>query len=93
MLNVFDMPITEAREQLQAAGWLPVPQPKEKWGQQPDLQDMGVTEAETCSGTGMAFCSYVYRGQNATLHVTTAGELDEDHIPGVAFYDVDCSAL
>jgi hypothetical protein len=88
--NVYDMPITEARKQLQAAGWQPVQQPKEDWGQQPQLQDMGITEAETCSGTGMAFCSYAYRGQDATLHVTTAGELDEDHVPGVALYNVSC---
>jgi hypothetical protein len=89
--NVYGMPITEARERLGAAGWQPVPQEREEWGQQIELHDLGVTEAVGCSGTGYAHCTYAYRGPQASLTLTTAGELYEQSIPSVAFYDVSCS--
>jgi len=88
--NVYDLSITEARTKLQAAGWDPVPQPKEDWGQQPDLHEMGVTETVSCSGTGFGFCAFAYKTEGATLDVTTAGELFEDNVPGVVDYAVTC---
>lgn len=88
--NVYDMPITEARTKLFSSGWEGVPQPKEEWGQQVDLHDLGVTEAVSCSGTGFGYCSYSYRTAGATMDLTTAGELFEDSMPGVVNYTVAC---
>jgi hypothetical protein len=89
--NVFDLPITEARTKLFASGWEGVPQPKEEWGQQVDLHELGITEAASCSGTGFGFCSYAYHTAGATMELTTAGELFEDNLPGVADYSVTCA--
>lgn len=89
--NVYDMPIFEARERLQAAGWQPVPQEQEEPGQQIELHKLGVTETVSCSGTGFAYCSYEYQRADASLTLTTAGELYDQSVPGVAFYDVSCS--
>jgi hypothetical protein len=89
--NIFGLDITEARKKLQLAGWEPIPQPKEEWGQQVDLHELGISETVSCSGTGFGFCSYAYRTSGATLDVTTAGELFEDNVPGVADYRVVCS--
>ena len=90
--NIFDLPITKAREKLQSRGWKPVPQAlTADLSQQDDLQAIGVVEVEACSGTGFGFCSYVYQGAVATLLVTTAGELYQDQVPAVAWYDVTCN--
>jgi hypothetical protein len=89
--NIFDLSITDAREKLQGAGWKPVPQPKEEGGQQVQLHDMGITETESCSGTGFAFCRYVYETAAAKLDLRTVGELSlPDYQPGVANYSVTC---
>lgn len=90
--NIFGIDITVAREELQAAGWEPEKQPRLEWGQQPDLQDLGVIEAVDCSGTGFGFCAYEYRRQGASLRVTTAGELWGDSVPGVTDYSVTCDS-
>ncbi|WP_421760321.1 hypothetical protein [Devosia sp.] len=89
--NVYELPIPEARDKLQAAGWEPVPQAREEFGQQVDLHDLGITEAVFCSGTGFAFCSYAYKINGAHLDVTTAGELFDGNVPGVVSYAVTCS--
>ena len=89
--NIYDQPITQARNELIASGWKAVPQPLEEWGQQPDLHELGVTETETCSGTGFGFCRYAYETPSAKLNVTTAGELFEGNVPGVTDYSVNCS--
>lgn len=91
MPNVYEMPITDARDKLQAAGWEPVPQPKEEWGQQIDLHDIGITETVSCSGTGLAFCRYAYKTSGASLDVVTAGEMFDDNVPSVSSYSVTCS--
>lgn len=89
--NVYGMSIIEARERLGAAGWQPVAQESEEWGQQVELHKLGVTETVSCSGTGFAYCSYEYQRPDASLTLTTAGELYEQSVPGVAFYDVSCA--
>lgn len=89
--TLYGAPITEARTALQDAGWKPVPQPREEFGQQGDLQDIGITEAQSCSGTGFGFCSYIYDAKGATLDLTTVGELYEDDVPSVAGYAVTCA--
>ncbi|WP_449395675.1 hypothetical protein [Devosia riboflavina] len=89
--NIYDAPITEARKTLKTAGWKPVPQPREEFGQQGDLHDIGITEAETCSGTGFGFCRYNYRSAGALLDVTTVGEFYEDSVPSVVDYAVTCA--
>ena len=89
--NIYGSPITDARDRLRAAGWEPVPQPQEEWGQQVDLHEIGITEAVSCSGTGFGFCGYAYKMGDALLDVTTAGELYEGSVPGVAWYAVTCS--
>ncbi|MBL8597369.1 MAG: hypothetical protein JNL14_06490 [Devosia sp.] len=88
--TVFGEGITKARQSLISAGWDPVPQPKEEWGQQVDLHALGITEAVSCSGTGFGYCSYAYARAGAKLDVTTAGELFEDSVPGVVDYAVTC---
>jgi hypothetical protein len=88
--NIYDEDITEARKLLIAAGWQPEEQPRMEWGQQPDLQDLGIVEAVDCSGTGFGFCEYSYGRNGASLSVTTAGELWEDNVPSVAKYAVTC---
>jgi hypothetical protein len=89
--NVYNAPITEARKTLKTAGWKPVPQPREEFGQQGSLHDMGITEAETCSGTGFGFCRFIYGSTGASLDLTTVGELYEDSVPTVVDFAVTCA--
>lgn len=89
--NIYNAPITEARKTLKTAGWKPVPQPREEFGQQGALHDLGITETETCSGTGFGFCRYIYRTAGATLDLTSVGELYEDDVPTVIDYAVTCA--
>lgn len=89
--NIYDAPITEARKTLKIAGWKPVPQPREEGGQQVDLQDAGISEAESCSGTGFGFCRYAYSSPGALLNLTTVGEIYEDSFPTVIDYAVTCA--
>ncbi|WP_414449093.1 hypothetical protein AB4851_07510 [Burkholderia sp. 22PA0099] len=73
--NVFGKSIAVARTILIAAGWQPV-RPAEKPGPDDaaaDLAKHGVIEADTCSGTGVGYCSYRYRNASAALSVVTVG--------------------
>lgn len=88
--NLYGDRITDARTELKANGWDPVPQPPEGGGQQGDLHELGITETVGCSGTGFAYCTYKYRREGAELTVTTAGELYEQYVPGVTGYGVNC---
>ena len=87
--NVYGKPIDAARKFLIARGWRPM-RPRERpdeldWARH--LARQGVVEAETCSGTGMAYCGFNYRSSAGRLSVTTAGEN-----PRVVSYKVDCRA-
>jgi hypothetical protein len=88
--TINDMPITHARKALIAAGWTPanhgVPDDHIDEREQA-LALLGVTEVESCSGTGFGYCSFDYRKGKAKLGVTTVGD-NED--PTVSDYGVSC---
>lgn len=88
--TVYGADISDARRALIAAGWTPVPAESEGFGRQVDLHAMGIIEAENCSGTGLAHCSFNYENAGIDLRVVTAGELYEHNEPVVAWYTVDC---
>lgn len=89
--NVYNAPITAARQTLRTTGWQPIAQPVEEGTQQEDLHKLGIAETVSCSGTGYGFCSYSYGQNGATLNLTTAGELNGDSKPFVTDYGVTCS--
>ena len=85
--NVYGMPIDKARKALADKGWKPVrggasPEPR-----QAALVRRGITEAESCAGTGLAYCDFGYAGPAGRLTLTTVGEKD---LPTVSDYDVKC---
>jgi hypothetical protein len=85
-----DMPITRARKELIAAGWSPVNHgtPDDRIDEREQtLAQLGVTEVDSCSGTGFGYCSFDYRKGKAKLGVTTVGD-NED--PAVSDYGVSC---
>ena len=85
--NVYGKPISVARRVLIEHGWHPL-RPHERPGEADmanELAEHGIIEAETCSGTGAAYCSFNYRGTSGLLSVTTAGE-----DPTVRSYTVKC---
>lgn len=89
--NVYGLPIQTARTSLAAHGWRPAP-PEEAPGGYDGasaLAAKGVVEAEACSGTGMGFCAFKYRGVAGTLDVTTTGGPDEAD-NAVVSYSVTC---
>jgi hypothetical protein len=90
--NIYGKPINQARALLQRSGWAPAVSPGRAEREQLDgrvagLVRRGVPEVEDCSGTGMGFCGYTYRGPAGRLHVTTVGEGD---FPTVAGYRAQC---
>ncbi|MEE4451562.1 hypothetical protein [Novosphingobium resinovorum] len=85
-----DMPITRARKALIAAGWTPVNHggPDDRIDEREQaLAQLGVTEVDSCSGTGFGYCRFDYRKGKATLGVTTVGD---DEAPNVSDYGVSC---
>ena len=72
--NLFDSNIWQARKKLRSYGWLPKkPDELETGGE--DLVRRGVTEVESCSGTGYGFCAFNYRHRKGfDLRVITMGE-------------------
>ena len=88
--NIYGKPIVAARRVLIAGGWRPQ-RPSEKPTQfdlANDLAKRGVVEAEACSGTGVGYCAFAYRGPAGVLGVTTAG--DDNH---VVYYEVACAKV
>lgn len=88
--NINNMPIDKARAALRANGWMPVPSSEQDRtdNRVADLVKLGVVEAEACSGTGLGYCNFNYRGEAGTLSVTTVGDND---YPSVSDYDVKCN--
>jgi len=85
--NVYNMPIDKARKALADKGWKPVrggasPEPR-----QAALVKRGITEAESCAGTGLAYCDFGYAGPAGRLTLTTVGD---NALPRVSDYDVKC---
>lgn len=88
------LPINIAREMLFERGWKPrdlTSSGPRAAGQAQDIASRGIVEVEDCSGTGLAFCSYLYQGAAAELSVTTAGEIGENgSLPWVSGYEARC---
>lgn len=91
--NLRGMDIPKARKILAKAGWRPAPpaatDEEDRFDAAAGYRAKGLTEFETCSGTGYGFCAVNYeRADGAQLHVTTLG----DEPPTVSAYDVQCEA-
>ena len=50
------------------------------------MKDSGITEIQSCSGTGLARCFFNYDGAYASLEIVTLGEVGEV----VNKYSVQC---
>lgn len=85
--NVYNMPIDKARKALAAKGWKPVQGGASSEPRQAALVKRGIVEAESCAGTGFAYCDFSYVGAAGKLALTTVGE---DALPHVAEYSVKC---
>lgn len=87
---LYGKPIDEARRLLQQRGWTPVPAQRSPGDIDPRadaLVKAGITEVESCSGTGFGYCNFTYRGAAGPLSVTTVGDGDR---PSVSDYGVQC---
>ena len=66
----------DARESLSALGWAPATLPSDKrfcTGGREDVCDK-YPETATCSGTGLALCSFLWKRGDTLVEVTTYGE-------------------
>lgn len=73
--NIYGKSILAARDELLQWGWAPKAVNADEVGWLPaDLQDLGSTEAEGCSGTGAAFCRFIYESNEAVLRIITVGD-------------------
>lgn len=73
--NIYGKGILAAREELLQSGWAPRTVDADEVGWLPmDLLDLGATGAESCSGTGAAFCMFFYETNQAELRILTAGD-------------------
>ncbi|MGE0045331.1 MAG: hypothetical protein AB7J28_12300 [Hyphomonadaceae bacterium] len=81
-----------ARTALIDAGWAPAPaasQAEAATGNGPIFLARGYTEVESCSGTGVAACRFVFAAPNgARLIVMTRGEEAEDGAHHASVYSV-----
>lgn len=81
--------IGSQREALLAQGWQAKPMPAADEITE-DLQKAGFIEADSCSGTGLNYCSFIYTQKEAELRVITIGELVDEYQPTVSDYDLNC---
>ena len=91
--DVYEKGIDVARRVLLARGWVPE-RPAERPGEGDmahDMAQIGLVEAETCSGTGVGYCAWTYRGKAGLLHVVTVGGDPEPANNVVVGYNVECS--
>lgn len=92
--DIYEKGIDTARRMLFARGWKPQ-HPAEKPGDGDmarEMAEMGLIEAEACSGTGVGFCNWAYRGKAGLLHVSTVGGALEPARNTVSSYYVECGA-
>lgn len=89
--NIYGKPVVEARASLQEKGWLPV-EGSEDFPGRNDFTDAGLTEVDSCSGTGFGYCNFTYKSAAGVLSVVTAGELQLPSSPSVVSYSVNCAA-
>ncbi|WP_157182244.1 hypothetical protein [Methylobacterium sp. WSM2598] len=82
------------RPMMMESGWQPVPIPKDQQGCAPGREDVceHYPEAEACSGTGMAYCIFVWRKNEAQMRVTTTGEELTDLIVSDVNCEIFCQA-
>ena len=88
--NIRGMDIPQARQVLAPHGWRPADfrglDPENAFDAATRYRKQGLTEFETCSGTGYGFCALRYtHSDGAVLDVATTG--DE---PAVSGYRVQC---
>ncbi len=93
--NIYSLPINKARKILIDKGWKPMASKPvsdpEVFAREANFAKHGIVEVDSCSGTGYAFCAFIYKGPGGRLSVTTAGEGDADKdTPAVVDYDVRC---
>ncbi|NJM51583.1 MAG: hypothetical protein HC843_12530 [Sphingomonadales bacterium] len=69
--NIYGKKITDGRNALLKAGWKPL---GDKDGGAEHLLRLGISEVESCSGTGYGFCRYSYGKGDMTLWMTSVGE-------------------
>jgi hypothetical protein len=80
--DVVHKQILMARASLMKAGWRPREtvlvnadgERENQWGDAGMLYRAGVTEVESCSGTGANYCVFNYRKGSACLRLLTQGE-------------------
>lgn len=68
-------PYVAARQQLIRQGWKPVTVPGSDACSSGDERCQGRPEMVSCSGTGMAACSFAWRRSRVLVHVFTQGEV------------------
>lgn len=86
--NVYGLSIEAARTKLIAGGWRPLPpdEAPDQYDRAAEMARNGIIEAQYCSGTGMGYCAFRYRGRGGDLDMTTA----DDAPPVVVGYGVIC---
>ena len=84
--NIYGDTIPQARERLFKFGWAPSKSGDGLWTRAQGMKDRGITEIQSCSGTGLARCFFNYDGANASLEIVTFGEVAEV----VNKYSVQC---
>jgi len=92
--DIYGKGIDSARRMLFAQGWKPM-RPSETPGEFDMALEMakkGLIEAEACSGTGVGYCRWNYRGKAGLLHVVTAGGEEKPADNWVSGYRVECNA-
>jgi len=90
--DLYERGIDAARRVLLSQGWVPE-RPADPPGEGDMARDMaakGLIEAETCSGTGVGYCAWNYRSEEALLHVATVGGEPEPADNTVVSYNVEC---
>ncbi|MCJ2087507.1 hypothetical protein MKK88_16180 [Methylobacterium sp. E-005] len=78
------------RDSLTALGWQPAPLPANKRGCTGGREDVcdRYPEAASCSGTGLALCTFLWRRGDTLAEVTTYGE----EVDMIRVRSVECRA-
>lgn len=84
--NIYGDTIPQARGRLFKFGWAPSKSGDGLWTRAQGLKDSGITEIQSCSGTGLGMCRFDYKNDHASLMVTTIAEEGEV----VKYYWVEC---
>ncbi len=77
-LEITGLTYHKARAIIIEAGWTPLKTQADKqhrFGNGPDFWALGYFELESCSGTGLAYCSFQFENtKGESLRITTKGE-------------------